>query len=66
MRVLFREIGADTLASSSYRRFFDENKKWLVPYAAFCYLRDTLHTPIFSEWGEYAEYDERKNSASFR
>ena len=60
MRVLFREIGADTLASSSYRRFFDENKKWLVPYAAFCYLRDTLHTPIFSEWGEYAEYDERK------
>lgn len=32
----------------------------MVPYAAFCYLRDTLHTPIFSEWGEYAEYDERK------
>lgn len=34
--------------------FFEDNKHWLKPYAAFSYLRDLFNTPDFSRWGEYS------------
>ena len=37
--------------------FFKENENWLVPYAAFCYLRDKNHTPDFTQWKSHSEYD---------
>ena len=39
------------------QKFFSDNKEWLVPYAAFCALRDRFHTADFHQWGEYARYD---------
>ncbi|HBG53905.1 MAG TPA: 4-alpha-glucanotransferase, partial [Rikenellaceae bacterium] len=33
------------------------NKKWLLPYALFCVLRDKFGTADFSQWGKYATYD---------
>ncbi len=44
----------------AYFDFFDLNRHWLVPYAAFCYLRDKYKSADFSEWGEFATYDEHK------
>ncbi|HCY88687.1 MAG TPA: 4-alpha-glucanotransferase [Chitinophagaceae bacterium] len=44
----------------AYFDFFDLNRHWLVPYAAFSYLRDTYKTADYSQWGEYAVYDEEK------
>ena len=38
--------------------FFDLNRTWLVPYAAFCYLRDNYNTADFSKWEDYQYYDE--------
>jgi 4-alpha-glucanotransferase len=38
--------------------FFDMNRSWLQPYAAFCFLRDKYKTADFNQWGEYAVYDE--------
>jgi 4-alpha-glucanotransferase len=29
-----------------FLEFFEANSAWLVPYAAFCYLRDKHQTPI--------------------
>lgn len=60
VRQLFAEVGTQTLATPEYRQFFADNKAWLVPYAAFCYLRDTRHTPVWPQWGEYAVYDPEK------
>ena len=31
-------------------------KHWLLPYAAFSYLRDLYGTPDFSQWPEHTEY----------
>jgi len=45
------EKGAD------YRDFFEKNKDWLVPYAAFCYLRDKHGTPDFTQWTVHSRYD---------
>ena len=35
---------------ASYKQFFESNKQWLEPYAAFCYYRDIYGTATFSEW----------------
>lgn len=44
--------------SADYQEFFNRNKKWLVPYAAFCFLRDKYNTAEYSRWPEHRTYDE--------
>ena len=34
----------------TYKKFFEQNKEWLVPYAAFCYYRDLYGTANYTEW----------------
>lgn len=43
---------------ADFRKFFAANEKWLVPYAAFCYLRDKHGTADFSKWNLHSQYDE--------
>jgi 4-alpha-glucanotransferase len=40
-----------------YQRFFEENKHWLVPYAAFCCLRDRHNSADFTQWKTFSQYD---------
>jgi 4-alpha-glucanotransferase len=40
-----------------FATFFRENEEWLVPYAAFCYLRDKNGTPDFTCWKLHSQYD---------
>lgn len=40
-----------------YRCFFERNSSWLIPYGAYCYLRDLYQTADFTQWGQYATYD---------
>lgn len=56
----FRQDGAQTLATPDYQRYFTENSFWLVPYAAYIYLRRQNRTSEFDQWGEYAEYEPHK------
>lgn len=42
-----------------YFEFFDLNRHWLVPYAAFCFLRDKYKTPDFSKWKSNSVYNEQ-------
>jgi 4-alpha-glucanotransferase len=41
-----------------YFAFFEFNRHWLVPYAAFSYLRDKNKTPDFNKWKSYKIYNE--------
>ena len=45
---------------ADFQSFFSENKHWLVPYAAFSYLRDEYKTPDFSAWPKYNQYNEEE------
>ena len=45
------------LKEEGFQSFFKDHKHWLVPYAAFCYLRDRNKTPDFSKWKIYSKYD---------
>jgi len=43
--------------SENYQHFFESNKEWLIPYAAFSYLRDLYKTPEFGKWPEFSKYN---------
>lgn len=56
LKVMFQQTGRKVLASAEFKKFFEENELWLLPYAAFSYLRDLYGTPDFSQWPEHTEY----------
>ena len=47
-------------ATASYKAFVGKNASWLIPYAAFCVLRDLNGTPDFSKWKGFAKYSRKK------
>ncbi len=63
LRRIFPLQKAATFQSKEYQAFFAENEHWLVPYAAFCFLRDQFGTPDFSRWPEYQRYEAAKIAA---
>jgi 4-alpha-glucanotransferase len=45
------------LDDPAYKEFFSQNKSWLVPYAAFCYLKETNGTADFNQWKTFGKYN---------
>ena len=43
---------------AAFIRFFNKNIHWLVPYAAFSYLRDLNGTPDFTKWKKFNVYND--------
>ena len=50
LRIVFAQEWTSVQRRPDYKKFFGENKEWLVPYAAFCYYRDLYGTAEFSKW----------------
>jgi 4-alpha-glucanotransferase len=46
-----------TLKDQEYHKFFEQNRHWLVPYAAFSCLRDKYGTADFAQWPAHQRYD---------
>lgn len=57
---VFRMVGSAWIESEECRAFERDNSEWLLPYAAFCILRDRFHTARFTDWGEYAVYSRER------
>ena len=53
---LFLQRKNDLTDDEDFKTFFDKNKSWLVPYAAFCYLKETNGTADFRIWKTYGKY----------
>jgi 4-alpha-glucanotransferase len=56
LKSMYQQTGKKVLVSAEFKKFFKENEHWLLPYAAFSYLRDQYGTPNFSQWPEHNEY----------
>lgn len=56
-KAIFPQESPAVFASDDYKNFFETNKEWLVPYAAFSYLRDLNRTPEFGKWPTYSLYN---------
>jgi 4-alpha-glucanotransferase len=62
LRRIFPARREKTSASAEYQGFFTENRQWLEPYAAFCFLRDKFGTSDFNQWPEHRLYSAEKIS----
>ena len=57
VKELFQAQKEDFLADEDFQAFFQQQKHWLVPFAAFCYLKDRNKTADFSRWKLYGKYE---------
>lgn len=55
-KIIFDQNWNSLQKTKLYKNFFEQNREWLEPYAAFCFLRDRFKTSNFREWGQWAEY----------
>ncbi len=56
IELLFHQYSEDTFSEPDFYTFYKANKRWLLPYCAFCTLRDIYGTADFSKWGKNAVY----------
>ena len=59
-KLIFDQQMDSFLKSPDYLEFFKQNREWLVPYAAFCCLRDQNKTANFRLWKEYQIFDKEE------
>ncbi|AHJ99663.1 4-alpha-glucanotransferase [Hymenobacter swuensis] len=52
IKQLYQQEKKALLANPDFQLFRDEQKSWLMPYAAFCGLRDRFGTADFLQWPE--------------
>lgn len=55
-RTIFAQKGVRTMGTKAFQAFFKANRDWLLPYAAFCVLRDRFGTADFSQWKRLKKY----------
>lgn len=58
LKELYEARKKDFKNDIDYFEFFDLNRHWLVPYAAFSFLRDKYQTSDFSKWKSHSKYNE--------
>lgn len=49
---------AEFLKDPEFIKFFKGNEEWLVPYAAYSYLRDLYGTADYNKWCKYSKYNQ--------
>ncbi|MDR3713813.1 MAG: 4-alpha-glucanotransferase [Puia sp.] len=57
IRELYELQKEEFTQSAGFQEFFEANRHWLVPYAAFCSLRDKNGSSDFTTWKTYGKYD---------
>ena len=62
LKRIFKFKNDDFLKEKQWLDFYEESCEWLVPYAAFCVLRDTYKSVDQSKWGDYQYYNIEKIS----
>jgi 4-alpha-glucanotransferase len=62
-RQVFHKHRRKIITSAGFRKFLEDNRDWVVPYAVFCVKRDAFNTADFSQWGEWAVFDREKVDA---
>lgn len=56
IRQLYELQKNDWLNDAAWLEYYEANKHWLAPYAAFCWLRDANGTADFNQWSSHKTY----------
>lgn len=59
-REYFEQEGDSLLETTEFTDFFRQNEHWLIPYATYCYLRDSYGTSDFTQWEGNAVYNKTR------
>ena len=62
-RELYLSQKESFLKNKDFKAFFENNEHWLVPYAAYCVLRDRFETCDYRRWENFALFDVDKITA---
>lgn len=62
LRLVFEQEGKAVLASEGYKKWFQEEQLWLVPYAQYSVLRDKYGTPDYTQWPDHNVWNEADRS----
>ena len=60
---IFAQEESNIMKKADYKSFFNNNKEWLVPYAAFCHYRDLYGTATFSNWPDHHTLPEKERES---
>ncbi len=63
LRELYAQEGTKMMRKKAFKVFFETNKHWLVPYAAFCHYRDLYGTATPSRWPDHHTFDDSAREA---
>ena len=63
LRELYAQEGNKMMKTAAFKQFFEQNKEWLVPYAAYCHYRDLYGTATFSEWPDHHTFSDKEREA---
>ncbi len=56
LREVFTANSEKILKDKNFKKFIKDNESWLLPYSAFCVLRDKYKTPNFNDWKTHKKY----------
>jgi len=59
LTILYELMKRKVFQDDEFKNFFSVNKHWLVPYAAYSFLRDKFGSADASSWGKYEVYNEQ-------
>ena len=59
-KLIFDQEKSGFFYMPEYKEFFEKNREWLVPYAAFAYLRDKNKTADFRLWKKFGKYNSKE------
>ncbi|WP_027380321.1 4-alpha-glucanotransferase [Chryseobacterium daeguense] len=65
LKAVFQEDKDKIYKDRNFKKFIKDNESWLIPYSAFCVLRDKYKTPNFNEWKTHKKYIAGKISQFF-
>ena len=60
LNTLYAVMGDACFDEEAYKKFFESNKHWLIPYAAFCYFRDKHGHSDFKQWHIHSVYNKEE------
>jgi len=66
LRTIYAQEGTKTMKTAAFKTFFEQNKEWLVPYAAYCHYRDLYGTAEFEKWPDHHTLPEDEREAMMK
>ena len=57
LHALYAQEGERVEAEKEYHTFYTDNEDWLLPYCAFCLLRDQYGTCDYTQWPQHSTYE---------